>query len=425
MKILYLVHQFYPEWYTGTEKFVMNLATMMQKCGNKVKVMTYGYGEDIKDSSFDQSIGSIIYKEFIYKGIPVLALKHQKIPKDIHHALSEKELAKVAKDLINREKPDIVHVGHSMRLGNLVRILPGLNIPYIVTLTDFFLICPKYNLITSKNTLCSGPKGGNACQSSCPEFPIDSITSRLEMAREVLFNAKIVVSPSRFLAGMVEKEVYGLDIKIVNHGLKYSTVKRNEKSYTKGDRIVFCYAGSLNHHKGVHILIDAFKKVGSNNTFLKIYGSGPDDSYVSSLMTMAKKDRRIEFCDVFQEDRVGEILSHVDVVITPSLWYENYPLVLHEALACNVPVIATDIGGMAEKIKDGVNGFLFRLAESQHLKEVLQMIADNPPILDTVKHNNNNMMIPTVEQEAYTYERIYVRLGTNKRIGARRKLEIY
>ncbi len=409
MKILYLIHQFYPVYYTGTEKFVLNLATMMQKYGHKVRVLTYGsYENSFYDPRiYNQRMGDIVLAQFTYKGIPILALRHKKIPGDIHQVLDEGDLAKVARDLVNREKPDVVHVGHPMRVGELVKVLKPLNIPYVVTLTDFFLACPKIYLFTSKNTLCDGPEGGIACGNLCPEIPNGFIKKRLETARDILFNAKAVVSPSRFLAGIFEKEFQDLNIRVVNHGLRYSIVKRNEKSYTKGDRIVFCYAGSLTSHKGVHTLIGAFKEVYSNDASLRIYGSGPYESYNNHLMAMAKEDKRIEFCGVYSEEQVGEILESVDVVITPSLWYENYPLILHEALACNVPVIATDIGGMAEKIKDGVNGFLFRMGDSQHLKEVLQMIADNPAMLNMLKHNINSMMIPTVEQEAYTYERIY------------------
>lgn len=411
MKVLYLIHEFYPEYYAGTEKFVKNLATMIQKSGNKVKIMTYSF---YKDSFYDQNMGSIEFKEFIYEGIPVLALRHKERyfdtidkEKHVHQALENRELSKVASSLIRREKPDVVHVGHPMRVCELIRVLQPLNIPYVITLTDFFLICPKYTLSTSKNTLCTGPEGGRACQDLCPEFSNHFITRRLETARDILFNARLVVSPSSFLAGIFEKEFPDLNVKIINHGLRYSTLERNNRSYAKGDRIVFCYAGSLNHHKGVHILIDAFKKVSSNDAFLSIYGSGAHQSYVSDLMDMAKEDRRIEFCGVYSEDRVGEILSKLDVVITPSLWYENYPLFLHEALTCNVPVIASNAGGMAERIKDGTNGFLFRMGDSEHLKEVLQMVTDNPAILNNLKQNISSMMIPTVEQEAYIYERIY------------------
>jgi glycosyltransferase involved in cell wall biosynthesis len=377
---------------------------MMQKSGNKVKVMTYSFYED---SFYNQRVGDIVFKEFTYNGIPVLALRHKKIPEDIHHALDNKELSTIASDLISREKPDVVHVGHSKNIAELVKVLKPLNIPYIVTLTDFFLICPKYILVTSSNTLCNGPEGGRACQNLCPELPVSYVIRRLETAREILFSAKKVVSPTKFLSAIFKKELAGIDIVVINYGLGYSRIKKNEKRYLKGDVVRFCYAGSLNPHKGVHILIDAFKKVCSNDASLIIYGSGPNDSYVSHLMAMAKEDRRIEFCGVYSEDRIGEILGNVDVVITPSLWHENSPFVLREALACNVPVIGSEAGGIAENIKDGVNGLLFRMGDSQHLKEVLQMVADNPAMLNMLKHNINGMMIPRVDQEAYAYERVY------------------
>jgi len=404
MKILYLIHQFYPEYYTGTEKIILNLARMMQISGNKVTVITYSF---YKDSSYNQRIGNILFKEFIYRGIRVIALRHKKIPKDINRALDNKDMSKVATDLISLAKPDVVHVGHPMRVGELVKVLRHLNIPYIITLTDFFLICPKFTLITSMNTLCCGPKGGSACRNLCPEFHHDFITRRLKIAREILFHAKSVVSLSRFHASMFKKELQDLEIKIIAHGLRYSTLKRNEKNHSKGDRIVFCYTGSLNPHKGVHILIDAFKKVCSKSALLKIYGSGSEKSYIDRLMAMAKEDQRIEFCGLYSEELVGQIMENVDVIIIPSLWYETYCLVLHEALACNLPVIASDVGVMSEKIKDGLNGFLFKMGDLSHLKEVLQKLVDDPTILNTMKHDINRIVIPSVEQEACIYERAY------------------
>jgi glycosyltransferase involved in cell wall biosynthesis len=407
LKLLYLIHQFYPEYYTGTEKFILHLATMMQKSGHNVKIVTYSF---YKDSFYDASRKKILIKEFVYNGIPVIALKQKKIPEDIHYALENKNLSEVANELINRENPDVVHVGHSMRVGELIKALRPRNIPYLITLTDFFLICPKYTLLTSQNALCNGPEGGSACQNLCPEFPIDSIKRRLETARDILFNASAVISPSKFLAGILKKEFQNLDIKILGYGLRYGRLKRNEKKYMTGNKIVFCYAGSLNPHKGVHILVNAFKKIGSDRALLKIYGSGPDKSYVNNLLAMAKEDRGIEFCGVYSEEKVGEILSEADVIVAPSLWYENTPIVLREALACNVPAIASDVGGVAEDIKDGINGFLFKMGDAQHLKEVLQRVVNDPSLLNSLKHNISLMVIPGIEQEAYIYEREYIRI---------------
>jgi len=154
MKIVYLVHQFYPECYTGTEKFVLNLSSMMQKAGNRVKVIPYSF---YQDAFYDQRRGKILCKEFLYKGIPVLAIKHKQLPDDLHHAIGNTALAEIADDLINREQPDIVHIAHTMRVGALAQALKPLGIPYILTLTDFFLSCPKVNLVPSRQPLCSAP----------------------------------------------------------------------------------------------------------------------------------------------------------------------------------------------------------------------------------------------------------------------------
>jgi len=210
---------------------------------------------------------------------------------------------------------------------------------------------------------------------------------------------------------MSNREFPSLDIKVVNPGLRYGTLRKNERTLAKGDNLVFCYAGSLNPHKGVHVLIDAFKTVCSKDARLRIYGSVTDSSYVSRVKSMAEGDRRIEFSGVYNEDQVGEILRSIDVVIIPSLWYETYCLVMHESFACNVPQIASDVGVFADKIVDRQNSFLFRMGDSQHLSEIIQNIADNPIILNGIKRGIEQMVIPGIEQEAYTYNRMYTQIS--------------
>ena len=424
MKIVYLIHQFYPEFYTGTEKFILNLSTMMQKAGNRVKIISYSF---YQDSFYDQSRGEILYKEFTYQGIPILALKHKKIPDDLNHALGNKALSEAAGDLITGERPEVVHVGHTMRIGALAHALPPLGVPYILTLTDFFLACPKVNLVTSRQTLCHGPELGVACGKLCPELQADYVATRLEAAKNLLFDAKLVVAPSAFVAQVFTQEFPGLEVKVISHGVSFHRLKRNEKSYASHDRIVFCYAGSFNPHKGIHLLVEAFKGIRSNNALLKIYGSGPDQLYVDNLVRMAGGNASIEFCGLYSEDKTGEILSNVDVVVIPSLCYESYSMTLHEAMACDVPVVAADSGAMAEKIKDGVNGFLFRMGDSEHLRAVLQKIVDGPAVLNPLKRNIDLMVIPAVEQEAYTYARAYrlIKAGRASRRGKGKPLSVW
>jgi glycosyltransferase involved in cell wall biosynthesis len=407
MKILYLVHQFYPEFYTGTEKFVYNIALMTQKFGNKVKVITYSFYED---TYYDKSIGNILSKDFIYKGIPVLAFKFNNPPYDLHFGLENKGIVEFAENVIKTEKPDIVHVGHPMRVHEFIKAAIKLNIPYIITLTDFFLMCPKIILTTSGN-LCIGPQNGITCSKMCKEFSEIYIKNRLKQAEYIFMNAQRILSPSKFVASMFKKEFSNLKVDINNHGIRYKNIKTNRRVYNKNEKqIIFGYGGSLTPHKGISVLLKAFNELNNKDIKLKIYGSGQEE-YVNKLKNIVKCDDRVEFCGVFSEEQVGDILSLIDVIVVPSTCYESYSFILHEALACNVPVIVSNLGGMAEKIKDGFNGYTFEAGNYKSLKEKMEFIINNPDVLNKIKENiKRNIIIPTVEQEAYNYLKIYENL---------------
>ena len=404
MRILYLLHQFYPEYGAGTEKFVFNLARMNQKAGRTVKVVTYSF---YQDSYYQGRTGNVLTRDFVFEGVEVLALKHLRAPSDIHLSLKNRDIAAIGKELIRRERPDIVHIGHSMRVAELVRAAKSLRIPYVLTLTDFFLICPKVNLMNSKGELCGGPRGGRNCREMCSELPGGMIRRRLKVGKEILLGAKRVVAPSRFVGGVFRGEYDNIDVQTIHHGLSCKTIGRNTKIYNKGSLITACYAGSLNVHKGVHVLVEAFRNTRSENLRLRIYGSGHDQEYIGMLKRMAEGDKRIQFSGVFSEEESAGVYRDSDLVIVPSVCYETYSLVLHEALACNVPVIASNAGALAERITHGEDGFLFQLGDSNQLSSILEMIAAKPEVLNDLKKNIDRQAVPSVEQEAVSYEKVY------------------
>ena len=98
-------------------------------------------------------------------------------------------------------------------------------------------------------------------------------------------------------------------------------------------------------------------------------------------------------------------MKDVTVMIIPSTYKEIFPLVMQMSLAYNKPVIATNIGGMPEIIKDGVNGFLFPVGNEDELRKIIQDISDNPKIIEESKKN----IIPPrrIEEECLMYENTY------------------
>jgi len=403
MKIIYLVHQFYPHYFSGTEKFILNLATTMQAQGHKVKVITYTFRSDMKDYKKD---GGIIYKQYFVKGVPVLSFSYDKTPADVHYAAGEQSLQDFAEKVLAKEKPDIVHVGHPMRVFSFIKAAVNLKIPYIITPTDFWLLCYRGIMVNAKGNLCSRPDSGNACEANCPDLPAGFVRSRLQATRDILTRAEYVCAPSNFLGNIFRNEIPSLKIKIVNLGLcrlSYSLKKYGKK----GQKIKFIYGGTWLPHKGVHILLEAFSKTRNKNAVLYVYGFGPDEEYNAHIQNYAKKDPRIILKGRFKEDDMDNIFMEADVSIVPSIWWENTPYMMNEALARCVPAIVSDVGGLTEKVKHNHNGFVFRMGDAKQLKDIIEKIMDNPQILNTVQKNLVQFVQQTVEQEAYAYEKLY------------------
>jgi glycosyltransferase involved in cell wall biosynthesis len=403
MKIVFLVHQFYPEFQAGTEKFVFNMAYMSQKSGNKVKIITYGLGEP---DTFPYRSQGVLYKEFHYQGLPVLAFRFEKELEDLYYKTDQKLDISFAIEILQREKPDLIHAGHLMRVYPFIIAAMQLNIPYILTLTDFHLICPKIILAPNPGTLCLGPARGVNCYTLCSELPKDFIDERQSFSTLMIQNASAVVSPSKFLAGIFKNEVDDINIIINNHGIRQTNIKSHNQVYQTGDAIRFGYIGNLTFHKGVHVLLRAFIELASPKSSLTIFGSG-EDAYLEKLIEIAGKTR-VDFRGTFLADELGKVFNQIDVLVIPSICYENYPFVISEAFASAVPVIASNLGGMAERIQSGNNGYLFRAGDYQDLLDKMKHILDDPTIINDMKEYIRLVtFVPNIEQEAYRYNRLY------------------
>jgi len=116
MRILYVVHQFYPESSSGTEKFSLNLASSMQRSGHHADIVTYSFSER---SDFRPS-GSLLVKHYQYKGISVIGVRHDRIPIDINTSLENSAVFSFAKQVLGNQSRsyDLVHMVHPMRLAS-------------------------------------------------------------------------------------------------------------------------------------------------------------------------------------------------------------------------------------------------------------------------------------------------------------------
>ena len=135
--------------------------------------------------------------------------------------------------------------------------------------------------------------------------------------------------------------------------------------------------GRLDPEKGVPTLLKAWLQMSHSHT-LRIAGDG---SYRPQLESFAKVYPNVEFMGWLPRHRVVEEMKNARFVVFPSEWYENNPLVIIEAFACGVPVIASDLGAMKELVEHGRTGFLFRAGDVNDLAKTMALAWDQPEYL--------------------------------------------
>src|SRR5207245_4670330 len=116
-----------------------------------------------------------------------------------------------------------------------------------------------------------------------------------------------------------------------------------------------------------------------------LYGvaqSGRGDDYVRELRRLAQSDSRIRLLPPIPHERLGMVLSAYDFVAVPSRWLETGPLVVLEAFAAGVPVIGSRLGGIAELIRDGVDGILLETESVTAWTECIRRLDDDRAMLE-------------------------------------------
>ena len=145
-------------------------------------------------------------------------------------------------------------------------------------------------------------------------------------------------------------------------------------------RIAFC--GVLSPWKAPHLVIDAVR-ASSADVALSIHGRVDEpmfQGYIDDCRARAAGDPRITFCGPYRHEDAGRVFADMDALVVPSVWYENTPFVVLEAFMASVPVIASDLGGLSESVRDGENGLLFRAGDAASLRAAIERMAGEPDL---------------------------------------------
>jgi len=311
--------------------------------------------------------------------------------------------------LFRREAPDIVHILHPLTLTSAHEAATELGVPFVLTLTDYWTICPRVQLIRGDLSPCFGPDGGRRCADGVCFDPSwrDGITGRLAALKAMFDAAAAVVAPSRFVAATLGSNgLASREIRVIRHGMDYRIIAPQRRSYDAGSDVVFGFAGTISVVKGVHDMIEAWKLVDSPHARLEIHGgSTGGDQYLRGVLSAAQSDSRIRFHGQYEYDDIAAILNTIDVLIVPSRAFETSSLVTALGLAHEIPAIVQNMGAPPEIVEDGVNGYTFTPGDVRGLAEIVNRIVDDPTILNELRANI--VFPPRIEEEALQYHLLY------------------
>jgi glycosyltransferase involved in cell wall biosynthesis len=145
------------------------------------------------------------------------------------------------------------------------------------------------------------------------------------------------------------------------------------------------FIGRINHAKGVHLLIESIRNFSEQSIMLDIFGQDNGDAYTKRCKEESANMPNIQWKGLLQPDDVHDTLENYDVLCIPSLICEMSPLVIQEAFAAGIPVLASSVSGNAEQIRHNVNGWLFDFNSTLSLREQLKKLIEKPSLIDEAK----------------------------------------
>jgi glycosyltransferase involved in cell wall biosynthesis len=174
---------------------------------------------------------------------------------------------------------------------------------------------------------------------------------------------------------------------MIENGLEGGPVAPLRAIDSRGRRNRFAYFGQLNPFKGIKVLVDAVIRIPSDiwaDSILYVFGGNlehqPEDFQTSVKELFRIAGRRLRFMGPYKSPDLPNLIREVDWTIVPSTWWENAPVVIQEAFHHGRPIIASDIGGMAEKVRDGIDGLHFRVSNPESLAEAMTRAIREPEL---------------------------------------------
>lgn len=445
MRILLVVHGFPPSAGGGTEVYVHDFAVALVACGrDEVFVLT-------RDA--DPHRPELSVRRTVQNGVRVVAINNLfQACASYEESYTHPALRAVARDLVAAISPDVVHVQHLTCLSiGLLEDIAARAVPLVMTLNDYWLICHRGQLLDRDGRRCGGPFDGG-CAACIPAgmlagpatyragrlaraLPVPgaaravqlamkateaatpasrtaaAMARRLRHMREAARHVDLFLAPSRTMTGMFGR--FGLDetkLMVCDQGIDLAPFEGLDRKPAATLRLGF--AGSFIPSKAPHVLLESAALLPPGSVTIDLIGRGAayhgDSDYALRLDPWLGHPA-IRRLGPIPHERMAAALHDIDVLVVPSVWIENAPFIIREAFAAGAPVVASNLGGMAEMVRDGVDGRLFPPGDTRELAAILGGLAARPQEVERLRAGIRPPM--SIDEDAARCRAIYASLA--------------
>lgn len=408
MRILLAVHHFPPRYTGGAEWRAHRTARALLARGHTARVVCVEHIDA-------QATSPLTWQDETYDEVAVrrLSFNLAAAPDPFRWTYDNTWIGDHLRELMAEFQPDVLHVisGYLMS-GRALRVAAELGVPSVVTLTDFWFLCPRLSLRRSNGSMSRLPVAARECAQCLGEErrrfrwsarlapgltrryweqqteSIQQIEARRAFLLDSLNLAGAVISPSEFLRSIhIGAGVAADRVRFSRQGRDFPDLMPENLRKTPSGTLRLGYLGQIAELKGVHVLLEAARRLAGEKLTVTVFGDlEPFPKYAARLLKLTAGDPRLRLAGAFRgHAALAQIFPELDAIVVPSLWYENSPNAILEAFAYKTPVIATRLGGMAELVRHGENGLLFEPGDADDLARQIRLLLSEPLALDRLR----------------------------------------
>jgi glycosyltransferase involved in cell wall biosynthesis len=317
--------------------------------------------------------------------------------------------------LLRQLRPDVLHFHHYAQFGVEAfaiarRALPDIRL--VLTLHEFQAICNHFGQMVTRpqRGLCAAASL-TACHRCFPERGTVDLFLREHWLKSFFGLIDAFVAPSHFLAdryiawGLPRERMHVIGNAIARPA-EIPPRPRRSRRFQVG------FFGQMSMLKGIGVLLDAAEELADDPAItINIHGDDrnqPESFREELAARLARSGHNVRLHGAYDNSRVDALMRGMDVVVMPSVWWENAPVVIEEALRNRVPVLCSDIGGMAEAVRDGLDGFHFAAGSAGELAALVRELAADPQRLAALSATMRTP--PTAAEVAARHLALYHRL---------------